>query len=57
MTTNRLAAPSADRITAPKDEAERQRFWIDRGNALLAEQGRDTLHWVCLNGFYKIEPR
>ena len=48
---------SAPRLTAPQDAAERQRFWIDHGNGLLWSQGRRDLHWVCLNGFYKIEPR
>jgi hypothetical protein len=45
------------RIIPPTDKLERQRFWIERGNQLLIEQGRHDLEWVCRNGSYSIEPR
>lgn len=51
------AADQTERMHPPSDPAERQRFWIERGNHLLAKEGRGHLQWVCLNGYYKIEPR
>lgn len=58
MTTNRLArSENAERITAPTDPAERIRFWIERGNAKLAEIGRFDVQWAWNNGSYYLEPR
>jgi hypothetical protein len=58
MTTNRLAKPSGEgRVIAPENEAERQRFWVERGNQHLRELGRINLEWVCRNGNYSIEQR
>lgn len=57
MTTNRLAKSESPAIIAPKDETARQRFWIERGNELLRQEGKDHLHWACINGHYFIEPR
>lgn len=69
MTTNRLAAPvdGKARIVPPTNEAERIRFWIDRGNRILWGQEptskgdflqpRTDLQWACVNGNYFIEPR
>jgi hypothetical protein len=65
--TNRLAKSDILRMVAPTDKAERQRFWIDRGNRILWGQEptakgdylpvRPDLHWTCINGNYFIEPR
>jgi hypothetical protein len=69
MTTNRLAAPvdGKARIVPPTNEAERIRFWIERGNRILWGQEptskgdflkpRADLQWACVNGNYFIEPR
>ena len=68
MTTNRLTVVEGPtRPLAPKDQAERQRFWIERGNRILwgeeaTSKGdfltpRRDLEWVCRNGSYAIEPR
>jgi hypothetical protein len=70
MTTrNRLAvrAESDSSLSPPKDEAERRKFWIDRGNRIVwgleptKKYGllppQTHLHWVCVNGNYSIEPR
>jgi hypothetical protein len=42
---------------SPEQKAERQRFWIDHGNAKLVEAGLTHLHWVCIHGNYFIEER
>jgi len=42
---------------SPEQKAERQRFWIDRGNQKLVEAGMTHLHWVCVAGNYFIEER
>jgi hypothetical protein len=66
--TDRLNAGQAQsRIAAPSDPAERQRFWIERGNRILWGQEptskgeflppRTDLEWVCRNGSYAIERR
>lgn len=47
----------APRITPPKDPEERVRFWIERGNASLAAEGKGHLQWSHSNGNYYIEPR
>lgn len=49
-----VIAPQGD---SPEQKAERQRFWIERGNAALMEAGQHHLHWVCVNGNYFIEER
>jgi hypothetical protein len=68
MTTNRLAVRAKDSaLSPPDDKAERQKFWIERGNRIL--WGREAtskgdflepkphLHWVCVKDSYSIEPR
>jgi hypothetical protein len=62
--SNRLAQSDAqlERVIppqgkSPEQKAARQQFWIDRGNAHLAEMGMRQLHWVCRNDFYVIEER
>jgi hypothetical protein len=55
------------RVATPKDKAERQRFWIERGNRILwgeepTSKGewlppRRDLQWACVNGNYFIEQR
>jgi hypothetical protein len=67
MTTNRLASsggsavnmcpPDMPRGDSDADKAARRRFWVERGNERLAEAGIYHLHWVCIGGFYSIEPR
>lgn len=67
MTTNRLAKsdtaapnqcpPDMPRGKTAEDKAARQRYWIDRGNARLAEDGRHDLQWAGKDGFYWLEPR
>jgi hypothetical protein len=42
---------------SPETKAERQRFWIERGNLKLAEAGMGHLHWQCIAGNYFIEER
>ena len=52
---------------APSGKAERERFWIERGNRILWGQEptgkgdylypRPELHWVCRSGNYSIEAR
>lgn len=53
----RAAMTDIEIVRPPISENERVRFWIERGNQLLMEQGRDDLHWACVNGHYFIEPR
>lgn len=66
MTTNRLAKSTSDKALkvcppdmprgdSPDDKAARERYWIERGNRLLAEARKYDLHWVCINGIYWIE--
>lgn len=58
--TNRYvnaANTNGERIVAPKEKAERERFWIDRGNCVLLSEGRSDLEWICVNGHYSIVPR
>ena len=50
----RVIPPPGD---SPEAKAERQRFWIERGNLQLAEAGMGHLHWQCHNGNYFIEER
>lgn len=72
MTTNRLARseggnaqgkqknqcpPDMPRGDTEDDKAARVRFWIERGNAHLAANGKGHLHWKHANGNYWIEPR
>jgi hypothetical protein len=73
MTTNRLKrSENSEIVVVPKDPKERERFWIDRGNAYLSgeapategkvkgtsiKEPRPDLHWVCRNGHYSIERR
>jgi hypothetical protein len=70
MTTNRLAVSTGTggkqknecpfdmpRGDSKEQKAERERFWIDRGNQKLAEAGMGHLHWQCINGNYFIEER
>lgn len=70
MTANPLRAATdqaPDRVFAPQDKEERIRFWIDRGNRILWGQEptskgewlepKPHLHWVCINGDYRIEER
>ena len=59
MTTNRLATPAEPQVRngAPSDPEERRRYWIERGNMLLAQEGKGHLEWVWRNGSYAIEPR
>jgi hypothetical protein len=67
MTINRLAKSDAPPIVAPKGEADRQAFWIERGNRVLWGQEpttkgefyepRHDLRWACKNGNYFLEPR
>jgi hypothetical protein len=52
--SERVFAPAGD---SPEEKAERQRFWLERGNLKLAEAGMGHLHWQCLNGHYFIEER
>jgi hypothetical protein len=42
---------------SPEAKAERQRFWIERGNLKLHEAGMGHLHWQCVAGHYFIEER
>lgn len=49
-----VIAPQGD---SPEAKAERQRFWIERGNLKLAEAGMGHLHWQCVHGNYFIEER
>lgn len=49
--------PDMPRGDSPADKAARARYWIDRGNAHLAETGKGHLHWCHANGNYWIEPR
>jgi hypothetical protein len=39
------------------ERAARQKFWIERGNAQLAEAGKGYLEWKAKDGHYWIEPR
>lgn len=65
--TDRLNSGPSQRVVAPSDPIERQRFWIERGNRILWGQEptskgdflrpRTDLHWVIRNGSYSIEPR
>jgi hypothetical protein len=69
MTTNRLARSEnqPDRIVPPKDKAERQAFWIARGNRVLWGEEpngkgeyltpRRDLEWRCVDGSYFIDQR
>lgn len=63
MTANPLktAAAGKPRVIPPQGDSpaqrfERERFWIEYGNAHLAEIGKRHLHWVCRGGSYSIEP-
>lgn len=59
--------PTATRVVAPSDPAERQRFWIERGNRILWGQEpnskgewptpRYDLEWACSNGSYFLRQR
>jgi hypothetical protein len=67
MTTNRLAKPEGStpkqcppdmpRGDSEAERAARQKFWIERGNAQLAEAGKGYLEWKAKDGHYWIEPR
>ena len=69
MTVDRLNGPTEgkSRNGAPSDPAERQRYWIERGNRILWGQEptskgdylhpRTDLEWVFRNGSYSIEVR
>lgn len=49
--------PDMPRGDSETDKADRQRYWIERGNCNLAEIGKGHLQWVCRNGYYTIEDR
>jgi hypothetical protein len=59
-----LVDDKGSRQLAPKDKAERQRFWIERGNRILwgqepTQKGdylppRLDLEWRCVDGNYFI---
>lgn len=67
MSDNPLEKCDKALAATPTDKAERQRFWIERGNRILWGQEpnrkgeylkpRLDLHWVCRNDSYSIEPR
>lgn len=67
MAANPLLSGQTARPLTPSDPAERQRFWIERGNRILWGQEptskgdflhpRTDLQWACVNGSYFIEPR
>lgn len=48
MTTNRLA-----RSETPVKRTAHE--WCDRGNQLLAEMGRNDVHWIVRDGRVSIE--
>ncbi len=57
----KAAQPQADRPIPPsgnsdEDKAARVRFWIERGNAQLAADGRYDLTWRHKDGQYWISP-
>ena len=69
MTANPLKVidGGSTRVIAPTDRAERQRFWIERGNRILWGQEptskgdflppRLDLEWRCHDGNYFIAER
>lgn len=62
MANKFMRQPEGEQVFPPKGDseearAERQRFWIERGNLKLFEAGMGHLHWQCLNGHYFIEER
>ena len=57
MANQLMKQPQTERVIAPGDQEERRRFWIERGNMLLAAEGKGHLHWQCIDGHYWIEER
>jgi hypothetical protein len=45
------------KMVSNEEVIQRRRGWIERGNSLLAAEGRHGLQWVCNNGHYSIEPK
>lgn len=49
--------PDMPRGDSDEDKSARVRFWIEHGNAKLAEAGKSHLTWKHANGNYWIEER
>jgi hypothetical protein len=49
--------PDMPRGSSDADKAARVRYWLDRGNAALAADGRTDLTWAHSNGHYFITSR
>lgn len=55
--TTKQCPPDMPRGDSEADKAARARFWVDRGNAQLAANGKGHLQWKHANGNYWIEER
>lgn len=53
--SKRGCPPNMPRGDSPADKEARQRFWIEYGNAHLAEIGKPHLQWKAKDGNYWIE--